>query len=95
MTSPITTKACEAWFLLEAADLRGLPAPYDVAVTDHSVTKLGLRTVDELNTWAEAIGSEVTSRAVEDRTHWHAEGELHEMSVVLFVVTRAAAEVTP
>lgn len=87
MTSPITAKTCEAWFLLEAADLRGLPAPYDVSVTDYGPVKLGLRTVDEINTWAAVIGSSVTSRTVNGRIHWNTEGALHDLPVALFVVT--------
>lgn len=90
MTSAITAKTCEAWFLLEAADLRGLPAPFDVSVTDYGPTKLGLRSVDEINAWADALASPVTSRAVDNRTHWNTEGVLHDMPVSLFVVTSLA-----
>lgn len=90
MTSSITAKTCEAWFLLEAADLRGLPAPFDVSVTDYGPTKLGLRTVDDLSVWADALNAHVTCREVAARFHWTTEGTLHDLPVSLFVVTSLA-----
>lgn len=88
MTSPITAKTCEAWFLLEAADMRGLPTPYCVDITDHG-TKLGLRTPSDLRTWAVSLDTDYDVRQVGDRLHWNAEGVLHDIPVALFVVTDA------
>lgn len=91
MTSSITTKACEAWFLMEAADLRGLPAPFAIDVTDYAATKVAVRSRDEIVAWAEAIGSNVTEREVSGRIHWNATGELHEMAVSVACVSSVAA----
>jgi len=53
MTSPITAKACEAWWILEAADLRGLPAPF-VAKAYADRVELQVRPED-FERWAEAL----------------------------------------
>lgn len=89
MTSPITAKTCEAWFLLEAADLRGLPAPFDVSVTDYGAVKLGLRSVSDLDAWATSLDTYATVRQVDGRNHHNAEGVLVDVPVSLFVVTEA------
>lgn len=90
MTSSITAKTCEAWFLLEAADLRGLPAPFDVSVTEGQ-TRLGLRSVDDLRAWADALNTDVPApRERAGRYHWNVEGKLHDLPVSLFVVTTLA-----
>lgn len=94
-TESITTKACEAWFVLEAADLRGLPQPFDVSVTDHTDgTRIGLKSPTDLRAWAEAIDADVKVSYHAGRTHLTAEGELHEMRVHVFHVM-AAVVTTP
>jgi hypothetical protein len=74
------------WLILEAADLRGLPMPYDADATDHSGIRLALHAVDELNTWAEAMDAEPTSAPFGLTTHWRAAGELHEVPLTVYVV---------
>lgn len=93
MTAPITEKACEAWMVLEAGDLRGLPAPFVVRVTEHRVTELGFKTVDQFNTWAEALDADVTSADVGGLIQQTAEGSLHDFPVSVFVCVTDLVEV--
>jgi hypothetical protein len=84
MSSAITEKTCEAWFVLEAGDLRGLPSPFVVRVTQHRTTDLGFKTLDELNAWAEAMGADTKSTDVGGMTQVTAEGTLHDFPVSVF-----------
>lgn len=83
-TSSITLKARDAYFACEAADLRGLPAPFVVKAYEHRI-ELGVRTVDEFNTWAEALDADVQTSdrgGLDLRT---VEGTLLDVPVLVFV----------
>lgn len=84
MSAPITEKAREAWYILEAADLRGLPTPFVVKAYEHRV-ELGVRTVDEFNTWAEALAADVKTSDVGGLTQQTVEGTLLDLPVTVFV----------
>ena len=89
MTTSITAKTCEAWFLLEAADMRGLPAPFVVRVTQHRTTELGLKTGEEFDRWVEALAVDPVTNDVGGLVQRTASGELHEMAVSVFVCETA------
>lgn len=83
--SAMTERTCEAWFILEAGDLRNLPSPFVVRVTEHRVTELGFKTADEFTAWAEAMGAETKRADVGGLIQWTAEGTLHDFPVAIFV----------
>jgi hypothetical protein len=85
MTAAITAKSCEAWFILEAADLRGLPAPFVVRITDHRVTELGLKTSADFDVWAAALHADPQTYDTGGMVQRTASGLLHEMAVSVFV----------
>jgi len=86
----ITTKARSAWWVLEAADLRGLPAPFDVQVAEHQdYVRVGLDSPADFRVWAEAIDSNIGLDYHLGRTHLTAEGELLDVKVRVFHVMPA------
>jgi hypothetical protein len=85
MTAAITAKSRDAWFILEAADLRGLPAPFVVRVTEHRVTELGLKSSAAFDTWATALNADPTTYDTGGMVQRTATGVLHDMPVSVFV----------
>jgi hypothetical protein len=85
MTRTITAKSREAWFILEAADLRGLPAPFVVRVTEHRVTELGLRSSAAFAVWAAALNADPTTYDTGGMVQRTATGLLHDLPVSVFV----------
>jgi hypothetical protein len=85
MTAAITAKSREAWFILEAADLRGLPAPFVVRVTEHRVTELGLKSSAAFAVWAAALNADPTTYDTGGMVQRTATGVLRDMPVSVFV----------
>lgn len=89
-TPTITERACQAWWLLEAAELRGLPSPRSLAVSDYGTTTLGLEDLDQLNTWAETLDIPIDCHVDSaGNAHHVVEGELHDLPVRVVVVLLA------
>ena len=86
----IARKALDALTIVEAADLTGLPLPYNVTFSEHRLELL-VDTLDEFNTWVERLSTDasVTFAGPKSDRVYSANGELVGIPVrVSCVVTR-------
>lgn len=91
-TRSITGKARDAWYVLEAAELRGLPAPYNIDYSTLSPIRLAVHTPADVQAWAETLDADVdTSSDTDGNIHWRTDGHLYDdIPVAVYAVVTAA-----
>lgn len=85
MTSPITAQACSAWWILEAADMRGLPVPFVVKAYANRVEASVYP--EDFDRWAEALGGDVKESDAFGATMRTVTGELNDSGQPVTVST--------